>query len=39
MLSTGYTFTPRDDKWVLRVDQELTKSQAQAYLNAFLEQL
>jgi hypothetical protein len=39
ILSTGYTFTPKDDKWVLRVDQELTKSQAQAYLDAFLAQL
>ena len=39
ILSTGYTFTPKDDKWVLRVDQELTKSQAQAYLDAFLAQI
>lgn len=32
ILSTGYTFTPEDDVWVLRVDKELTKAQAQAYL-------
>jgi hypothetical protein len=38
-LSTGYTFTPKDAVWVLRVDKELTKSQAQAYLDAFLAQL
>jgi hypothetical protein len=39
LLSTGYTFTPKNDKWVLRVDKELTKAQAQAYLNAFLAQI
>ena len=39
ILSTGYTFTPKEGKWVLRVDQELTKSQAQAYLDAFLAQI
>lgn len=38
-LSPGYTFQPKDANWVLRVDQELTKSQAQAYLRAFLAQL
>ena len=35
-LSTGYTFTPKDAVWVLRIDQELTKRQAQAYLDTFL---
>jgi hypothetical protein len=39
ILSTGYSFTPKDAKWVLRVDQELTKAQEQAYLDAFLAQL
>jgi hypothetical protein len=39
MLSTGYTYTPKEGKWVLRVDQELTKAQAQAYLDAFLAQM
>jgi hypothetical protein len=39
LLSTGYSFTPKDGKWVLRVDKELTKAQAQSYLDAFLAQL
>lgn len=38
-LSPGYTYQPKNAIWVLRVDQELTKKQAEAYLQAFLAQL
>jgi hypothetical protein len=37
--SSGYTYLPKNSNWVLRIDSELTKSQAQAYLKAFEVQL
>jgi hypothetical protein len=38
-LSPGYTFAPKDSIWVLRIDSELTRKQADAYLKAMLTQL
>ena len=38
-LSTGYTYVPNNAIWVLRIDSELTRRQANAYLNAMLAQL
>lgn len=37
--STGYTFVPNDAIWVLRIDGDLTKTQARAYLREMLAQL
>jgi hypothetical protein len=37
-LSPGYTYQPKNANWVLRIDVELTKKQAEAYLKAFLAQ-
>jgi hypothetical protein len=39
ILNPGYTYQPKNANWVLRIDVELTKSQAQAYLKAFEAQL
>jgi hypothetical protein len=38
-LSRSYTYQPKNAIWVLRIDQELARAQAQAYLKAFLAQL
>jgi hypothetical protein len=38
-LSTGYTYNFEDSPLVLRIDTELTKTQAQAYHDALLAQL
>jgi len=39
VLSTGYTFQPKDAIWVLRLDSELTKAQAGQYLEAMEAQI
>jgi hypothetical protein len=39
MLSTGYTFQPQNAIWVLRIDKELTKAQADAYLEEMERQI
>jgi hypothetical protein len=38
-LNPGYTFVPKDAIWVLRIDSELTRKQANVYLKAMLAQL
>jgi hypothetical protein len=38
-LNPGYTYIPKNAIWVLRIDSELTRAQARAYLRAMLVQL